>query len=61
MFNIQVKDLKNILKEDILIIIDLGPNNYNIAQLTPYSKKYDYCFIENFILIDKKVILIQIL
>ena len=34
-----IKDLKNMLKENVSIIINKGPDEYNIAKLTPYHEK----------------------
>ena len=34
-----IKDLKKMLKENVSIIINKGPDEYNIAKLTPYHEK----------------------
>lgn len=58
---ILVKDLKAILQDNITIIFNLGPDDNNIARLTPDRKEYDNCTIDEIFFVDKNAIGITIL
>ena len=58
---ILVKDLKAILRDNITIIFNLGPDDNNIAKLTPDRKEYDNCTIDEIFFVDKNAIGITIL
>ena len=58
---ILVKDLKATLRDDITIIINLGPDDNNVSRLTPDQKEYDNCTIDEIFFADKNAIGITIL
>ena len=59
---ILVKDLVKILKENIIVIVDLGPDGDNFARLTIYhEKEHGHLTIDEICFADEKSIRIKVL
>lgn len=57
-----VKDLVKLLRKEVTIIIDLGPDNYNCGYCTPYrEKEHGNLIVEEIFIIEENGIGIKVL
>ena len=57
-----VKDLVKLLRKDVIIFVDLGPDDYNSCHLTPYrQKKHDNLTVEDILIFDENGIIIKVM
>lgn len=57
-----VKDLVKLLRKDVTIIIDLGPDSYNCGHCTPYrEKEHGNLTVEEIFILEENVIGIKVL
>lgn len=58
---ILIKDFKKILKEDIMLMINEGPDENNICRITLDNNQYDYRTIEDIFDADERSVGVTIL